>query len=122
MALAFVLDEHLRGPLWQAILRQNLGGGLPLDAVRVGDGPDLPLAADDREILLWTERETRILVTEDRHTISRHLRDHLASGRHCPGILIPRAGQSMRTLIECLVLISHAGAPADFADSITYIP
>lgn len=24
MALAFVLDEHLRGPLWQAILRHNL--------------------------------------------------------------------------------------------------
>lgn len=121
MALAFVLDEHLRGPLWQAILRQNLRGEYLLDVVRVGDVADLPLSSDDPAVLLWA-RENRILVTEDRHTIARHLRDHRARGHHCPGILIPRAGQRMRTLVECLVLISHAGDPADCADAITYFP
>jgi hypothetical protein len=123
MALAFVLDEHLRGPLWQAILRHSLRGGeYPLDVVRVGDTPDLPLSADDASVLLWAERERRILITEDRHTMLSHLRAHLAAGHHSPGIVIPRADQPMRTLVECLVLIAHAGNSADFADAVTYIP
>ena len=103
MPLAYVLDEHLRGPLWQAILRHNLRGGeYPLEVVRVGDAPDLPLAADDAAVLLWAEREGRILVTEDRHTMHGHLRDHLDAGHHSPGILIPRAGQPMWAMVECL--------------------
>ncbi|MEX0803139.1 MAG: DUF5615 family PIN-like protein [Pirellulales bacterium] len=122
MALAFLLDEHLRGPLWQAVLQHNLRGGEWLDVVRVGDPPDLPLASDDSAILLWAEREGRILVTEDRHTMSHHLRDHTAAGHHSPGILVVRAGQSMRTVIESMVLIAQAGEPADFADRITFIP
>lgn len=122
MALSFVFDEHLRGPLWHAIVQHNLRGGEPLDVVRVGDLSNLPLAADDPAILLWAEHEARILVTEDRHTMAGHLRSHLAEGHHSPGILIIRSGQPMRALIECLVLISQAGAPDDFADVITYIP
>ncbi len=122
MALSFVLDEHLRGPLWQAVLRHNLRGAEKLDVVRVGDIPTLPLEIGDPEILLWAERESRILVTEDRHTMANHLREHLAKGRHSPGILMIRPYQRLRTLVECLVLITHAGEPTDFADVITYIP
>lgn len=122
MSLPVLLDEHLRGPLWQAILRHNLRGGAELYVVRVGDPPDLPLASEDPEILLWAEREGRILVTEDRHTMFGHLRDHLAAGRHSPGILVIRPGQRIRVLVECLVLVAHAGNPADFADAITYVP
>jgi hypothetical protein len=122
MALAFLLDEHLRGPLWQAILQHNLRGGERLDVVRVGDPPDLPLAVDDPAILLWAERESRILVTEDRHTMAHHLHDHLAAGNHSPGVLMTRTGQPIRTVIECLVLIAQAGEPAEFVDAITYLP
>jgi hypothetical protein len=48
--LPFLLDEHLRGPLWLAILRHNAQGGLLIDAARVGDAPDLPLGSDDATI------------------------------------------------------------------------
>jgi Domain of unknown function (DUF5615) len=122
MSLAFVLDEHLRGPLWQAILRQNLRGELLLDVVHVGDAADLPLSSDDPAVLSWAERENRLLITEDRHSMAFHLREHRASGHHSPGILIPRTDQPMRILLECLVLISHAGEAADFADRIAYFP
>ncbi len=122
MGLSFLLDEHLRGPLWHAIVQHNLRGGEPLDVVRVGDSLDLPLATEDPAILLWAEHEARILVTEDRHTMANHLHSHLAKGHHSPGIMIIRAGQPMRTLVDCLVLISQAGVPDDFADAITYIP
>jgi hypothetical protein len=42
MKLRYVLDEHLRGPLWRAIGRHNSAGVYPLDVLRVGDLADLP--------------------------------------------------------------------------------
>ena len=66
MPLPYLLDEHLRGPLWRVIQRHNATGGLPIDALRVGDPDDLPLGSDDATILAWAEREGRILLTLDR--------------------------------------------------------
>lgn len=85
MPLAFLLDEHLRGPLWQGILQHNLRGVDRLDVVRVGDPPDLALGATDRTILVWAEAEARILITQDRHTMASHLSAHLGTGRRAPG-------------------------------------
>jgi hypothetical protein len=122
MPLAFLLDEHLRGPLWQAILRHNLSGGDPLDGVRVGDPPDLPLGSNDPAILQWTERTGRILITEDRHTMAGHLSTHLASGRHSPGILMTHGAVRIQELVESLWLIAYAGQSDEFTDAVTYLP
>ena len=122
MPLAFLLDEHLRGPLWQAVLRHNLRGHDPLDVVRVGDLPDLPLGSDDAAILQWAESTGRILVTEDRHTMAGHLEAHLSAGRHSPGILMTRSSARIRALIESIWLIAYAGQPEEFADGLTFIP
>ncbi len=122
MPHAFVLDEHLRGPLWEAILRHNLHADGSLDVVCVGEAVDLPLGIDDAGILRWAEREQRILATEDRSTMPAHLQEHLESGRHSPGILMVRRGASVRDLLEILLLVSQAGRAAEFADAITYVP
>jgi hypothetical protein len=53
--LKFVIDEHLRGILFHAVQQHNTGGGLPIDAVEVGDPPDLLLGSSDQTILLWDE-------------------------------------------------------------------
>jgi hypothetical protein len=76
VALAFVLDENQRGLLWRAIVRHNQAGVNVLDAVRVGDFPDLPLGSSDPDILLWSEREGRILVSFDKATMADHLAEH----------------------------------------------
>src|SRR5688500_1599972 len=55
--LRFLLDEHLRGPLWFALLRHNASGGLPINVARVGDSQELPLGIDDPSILDWAERK-----------------------------------------------------------------
>lgn len=85
MPLAFVLDENCRGPLWNAIQSHNQGGNYPIDAVRVGDLPDLPLQCGDPEILAWAEGAGRILLTIDESTMPAHWIAHLQSGRHSPG-------------------------------------
>jgi hypothetical protein len=120
--LRFLLDEHLRGPLWLAILRHNARSELPIDVVRVGDPPDLPLGSDDSQILLWAEREGRILLTEDVHTISKYLNHHLELRPHSPGVLMVRIACSVGQLVGHLELIAHAGQPADYENSITFIP
>jgi hypothetical protein len=123
MPLSYLLDEHLRGGgLWQAIRHHNTRGIHPLAAVRVGDPPDLPHGSTDPAILLWAEREGRILVTQDENTIPRHLAQHLQAGRHSPGVFMPRARCTIRQVLDALVLIAYAGDPAYYRDRIEYIP
>ncbi len=69
MALGFLLDEHLRGPLWRAIQQHNASGVDVIDALRVGDAPAPPLGTTDPDNLLWAEAHGRIPITEDRRTI-----------------------------------------------------
>ena len=122
MPLGFLLDEHLRGPLWTMIQRHNLSSDLQLDIVRVGDVADLPLGTLDGELLLWAEHENRILVTEDKRTMPRHLAEHLASRHHSPGVFVVRAGFSWGDVLDALVLVAHAGDPADYLDVVTFLP
>jgi hypothetical protein len=120
--LRFLLDEHLRGPLWLAILRHNTHGGLPIDSARVGDAIDLPLGSDDATILQWAERESRILLTEDVHTMPVHMARHLQSGRHTPGVFVISTGCSIKEIVASLELIAHAGEARDYEDTIVYVP
>src|SRR3954454_17155962 len=105
MPLRYVLDEQLRGGgLWQAIQRHNGHGFGVLEAVRVGDPPDLPLRSLDPAILLWAEREGRILVSKDKNTMPGHLADHLKAGHHSPGVFLIRLGSIIPDLVDALVL------------------
>src|SRR5438874_341709 len=93
MPLRFVLDEHLRGALWGALRQYNRKSLYPVDVARVGDRPDLPLGTLDADLLLWAEKDDRVIVSRDKNTLPAWLQIHLAGGGHCPGILIlrPRA-------------------------------
>src|SRR4051812_22500166 len=122
MPLRFLLDEHLRGPIWHAVQRHNAQGNLPLDVVRVGDPSDLPLGSDDPTVLLWAEREDRILITEDVHTMPEHLLRHEQAGHRSPGVFVIRLGCTISQVIAQLVLIAHAGLAADYENQVTYIP
>lgn len=122
MPLTFLLDEHYRGLLWQAIQHHNSQSATPLDVVRVGDPPDLPLRSTDPTILLWTEREGRLILTEDGSTMPAHLKDHLAAGRHSPGILIIRPHRPIPQIINHLVLVAYASEPWEWRDQHRYIP
>ncbi len=122
MALRFVLDENLRGPLWNLVCRYNHSNPHPIDVVRVGDGMTVSLGASDRELLRWAETEGRIVVSSDRRTMSIHLSDHLAAGHHSPGIMIIRAGTSLRAILEYLVLASVASEASEWADVHRFVP
>src|SRR5262249_59355396 len=105
-----------------AIGVHNALGVHPLDVVRVGDLPDLPLATPDPDVLIWAEREGRILLTLDKTTMPGHLTDHLRAGRHSPGVFIIRSKATLSKIMDQLVLLAHAGNPQDYQDSIDQVP
>jgi hypothetical protein len=121
VALRILIDEHLRG-LHRAILRHNLLGGMPVDAVCVGDFPDLPFGSLDATILEWADAAGRILVTLDRDTIPRHLNEHLQQGKHSPGVLILNGDRAWSEMVEYLVLVAHAGRSDEFENAARFGP
>jgi hypothetical protein len=122
MALAYLLDEHLRGPLWWAIQRHNAGSSQSIDAVRVGDTGAPPLGANDPELLIWAEQSGRILITFDEQSLPGHLADDLRVGRHSPGIFTIRPATHLPDLVEFLMLAAWASEPAEWQDRIIYVP
>jgi hypothetical protein len=122
MPLRFVLDENQRGPLWRAVVRHNQAGVYPLDVVRVGDPADLPLASIDPDILLWGEREERILVSFDKATLAGHLANHLQAGHHSPGVFMLRRGSRLSEIVSHLALVAYASDAWEWQDRIEFIP
>jgi len=122
MALGFVLDENQRGLLWRAVIRHNQIGLHVLDVVRVGDPPDLPLGSMDADILVWCEREDRILVSFDKSTMAGHLASHLQAGRRSPGIFMLRRGSHLPDIVDHLALVAHASDAWEWQDRIEFIP
>jgi hypothetical protein len=122
MALRFVLDENQRGLLWRAVVRHNHAGVHPLDVVRVGDPPDLPLGSIDPDILVWGERENRILVSFDKATLAGHLASHLQAGHKSPGIFMVRRGCGLAQVVAHLALVAYASDAWEWQDRIEFIP
>jgi uncharacterized protein (DUF362 family) len=89
--LRYLLDENLRGVLWRAIQRHNALSVYAIDLVQVGDPPDLPLGSLDPDILLWAERQGRILVSLDKKTL------HVYCLINPPDLLTVRPTVSSRT-------------------------
>lgn len=121
MTLRYLLDENQRGVLWHVIQRHNARGIDPIDAVRVGDVPELPLGSDDATILRWAEREERILVTFDRSSMSQHLVEHQAAGNHCPGIFLVLSDSKPVNVVTFLVLAAYASESSEWRDWIKYV-
>jgi hypothetical protein len=122
MPIRFVLDENQRGRLWRAIWDHNSRGGIQIDAVRVGDPPDLPLGIEDPILLLWAEQADRILVTADKQTMIAHLGGHRAAGHHSPGIFLIRNGSHLADLVAFLSLAAGEDDEGQWRDCVVFIP
>jgi hypothetical protein len=122
MTLRYVLDEQLRGQLWSALQHHNAAGQDVVDVTRVGDPLGLPIGTPDPDLLLWAEREGRIVVSADKKTMPTHLANHLRAGHHCPGLMLIRSGSSLPSIVFALALAAHAGDPSAYEGQANYIP
>ncbi|MCX6028294.1 MAG: DUF5615 family PIN-like protein [Chloroflexi bacterium] len=116
-ASGFLFDENL-SPAIAAQLRRH-APAIPILAVGQMGAP--ARGTLDPQILCWIEEHNCLLVTNNRTSMPGHLRDHLADGRHIPGILITPYPLNIGTLIEVLLLVWGASLPDEYRDQITHL-
>ena len=115
--LAYLFDENVAAALVAGMRRFDRD--VPVSAVGEPDMP--PRGTLDPDILLWCEEWDCILVTNNRHTMPVHLRDHPAAGRHVPGIFLLNPAMSYGETIEALQLIAYASEPGEHQDQIKHL-
>ncbi len=118
MTVRYLLDENVHPFYRTELLRRE-----PSMVVwRVGI-PDAPQrGATDPDILIWCETRSFILVTNNRKSMPIHLRDHLAQGRHIPGIIVMKDNMSVGETIEQLWLIWAVSTENEYFDRMVYLP
>ena len=116
--IKYLLDEHV-DPRLKKTLRK-----LSADIVvwRVGDIGAPSLGTTDPDILIWCEANGFSLVTNNRASMPVHLQNHLASGRHVPGIFILNVKMSMAETADELYLIWGASEAEEYRDQLRYLP
>ena len=118
MPLSYLLDEHVPPAYQTQLLRQEP----TLIVWRVGAPSAPPLGTLDPEILYWCEANDFVLVTNNRKSMPAHLADHLAAGRHVPGILTVDMTRDMARNLDDLLLVALADEPDEYSDRIIYLP
>jgi hypothetical protein len=114
----FLLDEHL--PKWWR--RETIKVAPSLRVWRVGDPEAPPLQSSDALLLEWCEAHHSILLTNNRHSMPRHLANHLAQSRHVPGIFIVDPTMNITRLAAALTLIAGASFPNEYQDQLRHLP
>jgi hypothetical protein len=116
--MRYLLDEHIP-PVYRT---QLIRAAPDLEVWIVGD-PGAPTRGTlDPDILVWCEEQRFILVTNNRKSMPRHLADHVALGRHIPGILVINPTLAIGELLDELVLIAGASDEHEYRDLILYLP
>jgi hypothetical protein len=118
MILHYLFDECFSSDLANE-LRQKAPG---FEVDYVGKGGVLPKSTPDADVLVWCEENDRVLVTNNRRTMPVELANHLAMGRHVPGIFQVPAEWSVDDMFSELILIAGTAMPGEYADHIRYLP
>ncbi|MFN8538810.1 MAG: DUF5615 family PIN-like protein [Thermomicrobiales bacterium] len=115
--LRFLLDENTEPAITSGLRRRD-----PMLAVwRVGELTTLPLGTLDPDILRWCEQHNCVLVTNNRHSMPNHLREHVREGGHIPGILTINANMGAGLVIDLLILASQIVDPEECRDQIKHL-
>jgi hypothetical protein len=116
--IRFLLDENVH-PLYRTELLKR---ERTMVVWRVGMVGVPPRGTPDPEILNWCEKHAFILVTNNRASMPPHLTEHLAQGRHIPGILVLNDKMSINETLEELLLIWAVSTANEYADKMLYLP
>lgn len=118
MTLNYLMDENV-DPVYATQLRRQRSD---LIVWSVGEPNTPSKSALDPEILRWCEKYGFILVTNNRTSMPVHLADHIAEGRHVPGIFILSPTLSIGNTIEELILIAEGSFDDEYRDQIIHLP
>jgi hypothetical protein len=113
-----LLDEHVPRYFRNQLRRRD-----PAPTVwRIGDEGAPSKGTLDPALLEWCEVHDFLLVTNNRSSMPVHLADHLAAGRHVPGILVLNLEAPIGLTLEHLWVVACASREDEFRYMIVYVP
>jgi hypothetical protein len=114
----FLVDENVTPRLKAALLRRDAA----IDILRVGDADAPAFGTLDPDVLRYSERHQRMLITGNRVSMPEHVTAHLATGGHHWGIMRLRPGAPFRDIIEDLYLVWEVTDAEEWLDHLRWIP
>ena len=123
--MRLLLDENVEKALLNVFPWRESNLGLRrrhpgLDVVRV---VDVGLGGrSDTEILEWTAREGRVVVSRDRATLSAEAARRIEGGKPMPGLILLRRGVGVGRILEDLELLLATARPGELENAILYLP
>ncbi len=115
--LRYLFDENVDTALVAALRRREPD----LTIWKIGEPDMLPLGTLDPAILVECELRDLVLITNNRHSMPTHLADHLAAGRHIPGILLINPGLKIGQILNYLILAAYSSLPDEYRDQIQHL-
>lgn len=118
MQVLFLLDENLPPRLRVAVQRLNPN----INILRVGDPGTPILGTPDPDVLHYLELSQRLLVTDNRKSMPKHLEAHWAGGGHTWGLFWVRPQTPIGLLAQELMLIWETSEAEEWIDVVDWIP
>ena len=116
MTVRFLADENIRASVIQGLQSRE-------PAIDVLDVKTSGLrGTKDLALLEIAAEQDRILITYDRKTMPRHIRDRRAAGKPIPGVfVIPDRKSAIGDIIDWLILVWTASKAEEWRDQIIFM-
>lgn len=115
MKLRYLLDENLSVRALATLQRHYPA----LDVLRVGDPGAPVLGTLDPDLLRWLEINQRVLVTDNRKSMPRHVADQTAAGSHH---FLVRKDAPLRALADALAVYWEITEAEQWIDATEWLP
>ncbi|MCX6629179.1 MAG: DUF5615 family PIN-like protein [Candidatus Solibacter sp.] len=116
MSVRFLADEDLDADIVDALRQRE-------PAIDILDVKVTALrGTKDPALLELAAQQDRILITHDRRTMTRHVRERLAAGKVSPGLFIVPQRSDTGEIVEWLLLVWAASRAEEWLDRIVYLP
>jgi len=109
-------DANFNNWIIKGLLRR-----LPAIAIQTAEAAHLH-GMPDLEVLEQAAADGRILLTHDYHTMPEHFGAFLASGHHCPSVILLHQTLPIAQAIDALELVWEASSLDEWRDTLTYLP
>jgi len=114
--LRFAADENFNNAILRGLLRRNPD----IDIVRI---QDVGLSgANDPEVLEWSAKERRVLLTHDVTTLTHHAHERVRGKKAMPGVFEIGRDVSIGIAIEDILLIAECSIEGEWEGQVRYLP
>lgn len=116
MPLGLLIDEcSFRRELLHAIQNHAMRESVSIDVLCVGDTGGPPRGTLDTELIEWSIRLDRALVSDDRNTLIGHYYRFVEAGRYPPPLIISRLRAGIGATAEALVIAAFVYGRSEYS-------